>query len=119
MALNLSKMDYFFLYLTFPSTITLSLVNVDSQVKCPGMRGFIASNDYEKYKKQKDELEPYYAELNNIKNTFYNENVFTNENIKYENMKNIVNNIKKIKDLQTKFILYHLSNNGAWSKALI
>ena len=56
-------MDYFFLYLTFPSTITLSLVNVDSQVKCPGMRGFIASNDYEKYKKQKDELEPYYAEL--------------------------------------------------------
>jgi hypothetical protein len=27
------------------------------------MRGFIALNDYEKYNKQKDELKPYYAEL--------------------------------------------------------
>jgi hypothetical protein len=119
MELNLSKMDYFFLYLTFPSTITLSLVNVESHIKCPGMRGFIASNDYEKYKKQKEELKPYYDALTNIKNTFYNENVFTNENIKYENMKNVVNDIKMIKESQTKFIVYHLSNNGSWSKALI
>jgi hypothetical protein len=89
------------------------------KLNVPDMRGFIALNDYEKYNKQKDELKPYYAELENIKNTFYDENLFINEQIKYENMKKIVNHIQKIKDSQTKFILYHLSNNGTWSKNLI
>ena len=34
------------------------------------MRGFIEINDYENYKIQKNNLEPYYAELENIKHTF-------------------------------------------------
>jgi hypothetical protein len=33
------------------------------KLNVPDMRGFIALNDYEKYNKQKDELKPYYAEL--------------------------------------------------------
>jgi hypothetical protein len=117
--LKLTKMEYFYLYLTFPSTITLSLVDIEPHYKRPGMRGFIEINDYENYKIQKNNLEPYYAELENIKHTFYDDNVFVNEKIKYENMKKLINHIQQKKDLQPQFILYRLSNDGTWSKILI
>ena len=119
MTLNLTKMEYLYLYLTFPSAITLSLVDIEPHYKRPGMRGFIEINDYENYKIQKNNIEPYYVELENIKHTFYDENVFVNEKIKYENMKKLINHIQKKKDLQPKFILYRLSNDGTWSKILI
>jgi hypothetical protein len=119
MTLNLTKMEYLYLYLTFPSTITLSLVDIEPHYKRPGMRGFIEINDYENYKIQKNNLEPYYVELENIKHTFYDENVFINEKIKYKNMKKLINHIQQKKDLQPQFILYRLSNDGTWSKILI
>ena len=53
MTLKLTKMEYLYLYLTFPSTITLSLVDIEPHYKRPGMRGFIEINDYENYKIQK------------------------------------------------------------------
>jgi hypothetical protein len=104
--------------MTFPAAITISFVEIGSNLKTPGARGFIDINDYSHYITQKEQLNPYYTELELIKNTFYNENVFTNENTKYENMKKIINDIKVIKEGQTKFILYNLLK-GSWSKSLI
>lgn len=103
---ELSKIDYFFLYLCYPSAIKLTLVEIGSNIKCPNMRGFISLNDYEKYKKQKDELEPYYTKIKNTKD--------------FKCLSAIISEIKKIESTQTKFISYHLSSdNGSWCRNLI
>ncbi len=105
---KLSKIDYFFLYFYYPSAIKLTLVEVGSNIKTPNMRGFISSHDYEKYKKQKDELKPYYEKRKNIKNT------------EFECLLKNVIEVKKIKETHTKFISYHLSKDtGTWYRNLM
>ena len=39
--------------------------------------------------------------------------------ISFDDMKKLINHIQQKKDLQPKFILYRLSNDGTWSKILI
>ena len=75
------------------------------------MRGFISLDDYDKYKKQKNELKPYYEK---IKKRFHCKNT------EFECLTKILDEIEKNKHTHTKFTAYHLSKDSKnWYRNLM